>query len=100
MTPEKLLLTSGLLGLFTLAGGGYGVLYCLGKIQKSSAIGVAALACYLAQCITALAIVIAMPLLLLWKLLIIASCIAYFFIPPITLRYLIRLHESSGSRSC
>jgi hypothetical protein len=100
MPAEKLLLTSALLGLFTLLGGCYGVLYCFGKIMERSKVVRAAHACYVGQCLVATAIVGWTPLLVLWKLLVVASCVAYWFIPPGTLRYLVHLHESRESRPC
>jgi hypothetical protein len=30
-----------------------------------------------------------------WKVFIVLSCVAYFFIPPVTMGYLARLHESA-----
>ena len=94
MTPALFLLTAVLMGLFMLCGGAWALLYCLGQTRHSRTIVWAGLASYALAVILALVIALATPLQLKWKVLIIASGLAYAFIPPITLRYLERLHAA------
>jgi hypothetical protein len=46
MTPYAFLATSGLLGLFVLAAGAYGVLYGAGRLQESRRLISAAFVAY------------------------------------------------------
>ncbi|MCK9514796.1 MAG: hypothetical protein WCZ18_00055 [Ottowia sp.] len=94
MTPVLFLLTAILLGLFMLCGGAWALLYCLGQTRGSKMIMRAGLASYALAVILALTIALATPLQLKWKVLIMVSGLAYAFIPPITLRYLERLHAA------
>jgi len=93
MTPEALIQTTVLMGLLVLSGGAWGVLYCLGKARSRSDLVHAGMACYVLALGLALAISLYSPLSFGWKLLIVASALAYAAIPPVTLRYLERLHE-------
>lgn len=93
MTPESLIQTTVLMGLLVLAGGAWGVLYCLGKARARSDLLHAGAACYVLALGLAVAISLYSPLTFGWKLLIVASALAYAAIPPITLRYLKSLHE-------
>ena len=95
MTPESLIQTTVLMGLLVLAGGAWAVLYCLGRVRAAPRLARAARGCYA----LALAIALLTPLTLGWKLLILASALAYAAIPPITLRYLQGLHEEPEVRS-
>ena len=99
MTPEKLLITSGLLGLFALAGGCYGALFAFGKSWRREPLVNAARVCYVVQLAITVAIALDTPLLWYWKVFIVLSSIAYGFIPPTTMRYLVRLHQSSELKS-
>ncbi|HEX7328856.1 MAG TPA: hypothetical protein VF428_09990 [Casimicrobiaceae bacterium] len=93
MTPGALIETTVLLGLLALAGGAWGVLYCLGRMRARRDLTRAALACYALALALAVAIGALTPLDFGWKLLIIASALAYAAIPPITLHHLERLHD-------
>ena len=95
MTPEKLLLTSGLLGIFVLFGGAYGTLFTYGSYARRAKLVAFSQLCYGVQCVVAVAILALSPLWWYWKVFLSLSCAAYFFIPPLTLRYLIRLHQSA-----
>lgn len=96
MTPESLLATAAMLGLFALAGGAYGGLYSIGRLAARPALVLAGCACWVAAFALALAIALATPLDFGWKLLILASAIIYAAIPPMTWRYLARTHTGEG----
>jgi hypothetical protein len=93
MTPTQMLATALLLGLFVLLAGGYGVLFCLGKLGAKVALLRASYGAYVLQMLVAAAIAALTPLGWWWKMLIVASCVAYLPIPPLTWRYLENLHE-------
>lgn len=93
MAPEALIQTAVLMGLLVLSGGAWGVLYCLGRARARPDWVHAGVACYVLSLGLALAIALLSPLTPGWKLLIVASALAYAVIPPVTLRYLQRLHE-------
>jgi hypothetical protein len=99
MTPDAVLATSGLLGLFVLAAGAYGVLFGAGRLQESRRLIKAANVAYVALCMIVAAIVIATPLGVGWKLLIGASALVYYAIPPVTWRYLHRTHRDHGAQA-
>lgn len=92
MTPVLLLVTAVLMGLFVAAGGIWGLLYCLGKTRCSKHMLWLAVASYAVALGLAVTIVVVTPLEAKWKALVLASGLAYAFIPPITLRYLEVLH--------
>jgi hypothetical protein len=92
MTPQSLLLTAALLGLYVLFGGAYGTCYAAGKIQEWRSCGRFAPAFYALQLAVMLIIAFATPLGLGWKILIGLSTVVYAVIPGITLRYLRGLH--------
>jgi hypothetical protein len=92
MTPAQVLATSLLLGFFVLLAGCYGVLYCLGQLGARGALLRASYGAYALQALVAAAIATFTPLGWWWKLLIVASCVAYLPIPPLTWRYLDALH--------
>jgi hypothetical protein len=93
MTHAGLISTAVLLGLFVLAGGGYGILYGAGMLRASVRLERAAYLCYATQAAVAVAVCLSSPLNPLWKLFIAASCIAYGFIPPLTWRLLEAMHH-------
>jgi hypothetical protein len=93
MTPQALVLTALLLGLFVLAGGAYGSLYAAGRLCASDTLRRAGFAFYGAQALLVAAVWLTTPLFLGWKVFVALSCLAYGFIPPVTLNYLERLHE-------
>ena len=93
MTPEALIRTALMMGLLVLAGGAWSLLYCLGKTRARPAWLHAARGCYAIALGLAIAIAVQSPLSPGWKLLILASALAYAGIPPMTLRYLQHTHE-------
>lgn len=96
MRPAELIETAALLGLFVLAAGGYAGLYSIGRLWGRPALVRTGRACWLAAFAIAVVIAIATPLDFGWKLLILASAIAYAVIPPATWRYLERTHFDEG----
>lgn len=92
MSPESVLTTSVLMGLFALTGGGYGCLYSLGRLRARPALVRAGMGCWLLTLGLAIVIVVDTPLDLGWKLLILASALIYAIVPPMTWHYLQRLH--------
>ncbi len=97
MTPAGLIETAVLLGLFVLAAGGYGSLYSIGRLRSHAGLVRAGVACWIAAFGLALVIAARTPLEIGWKLLILASAIVYALIPPVTWRYLERLHAGKAS---
>ena len=98
MTAAQMLGTSLLLGAFVLLAGCYGLLYCLGRLRGSRNLGRAAAAAYLLQGVTAglLALSVLDPC---WKALLIASFVVFIAIPPLSWRFLDRLHEPQEQHS-
>jgi hypothetical protein len=99
MTPQALLETAVLLGLFVLAGGGYGGLYSIGRIAARPWLVRAGRVCWIIALAIALVITFATPLDAVWKLLVMASAVVYAAIPPVIWRYLERTHSDQGLRS-
>ena len=99
MTPQALLETAVLLGVFVSAGGAYACLYTLGRLHHRTGLIRASLACWFCALVCAAVLAVASPLGLGWKLLILASAAAYIVIPPITWRYLQRLHSEEGQET-
>jgi hypothetical protein len=93
MTPLQLLTTSLLLGFFVLLAGCYGVLYCLGQLSARVTLVRGSYIAYVLQALVAAVIAASTPLEFWWKVLIVASCLAYLPIPSVTWRYLENLHE-------
>ncbi len=96
MSPEQLLETAALLGVFVLLAGGYGALYGLGQLRAQPALIVAGFATYVVQCGTMAVLLLDTPLLGWWKAFLAVSCALYLAIPPLTWRYLNRLHNEPG----
>lgn len=92
MTPAAILFTASLMGLFVLAGGAYGSLYSIGRLRGQPVLVRFSGFCYAATLLCALAIAALTPLDFGWKLLILGSAAVYAIIPPMTWRYLQRLH--------
>ncbi|HLI10021.1 MAG TPA: hypothetical protein VKY65_00350 [Alphaproteobacteria bacterium] len=92
MIGVELLETALLLGLFVLLAGAYGILYGAGKLSQRRAILHAGFACYGIQCALALVVIAFTPLAMFWKAFIAASTLAYLGIPPVTWRFLGRMH--------
>ncbi len=92
-------LESGLLlGLYVLLGGGWGLLYTLGRMRSAMALRRAATAVYGLQLRAMLAILAATPLALGWKGLILASTGAFRAVPPLAWRFLQHTHENRESK--
>ncbi len=92
MSPAALIVTALLLGLFVLTGGGYGLLYCAGRLRHSRRLLASGYVCYGLQVLIVAVILAATPLTAGWKALVVLSGAAYAAIPPVTWRYLDRLH--------
>ncbi len=97
MTGLALLESGLLLGLYVLLGGGWGLLYTLGRMRNAAALRRAATAVYGLQLLAMLAILAATPLALGWKGLILASTVAFRAVPPLALRFLQHIHENRES---
>lgn len=93
MTPRDLIVTSLLLGAFVAAGGAYGILLSLAFAWRKPQCATLGRYAYAVQCAVLTAILAATPLDWWWKLLVAFSGIAYYFIPPLTWRYLMHLHH-------
>jgi len=97
MTPRAMLATALMLGAFVTAAGAYGLFYCLARRSNRLILKIASLASYAALIAISVAIVALTPLHPGWKIFIVASCAAYVVIPPVTWRYLTRIHQGENS---
>lgn len=97
MTPSSLVMTSILLGVFVLAGGGYGGLYGAGRLTSSRHWLLAGYVCYGVQMGLVITILVATPLASMWKTFIAISGLVYAVVPPVTWRFLEQLHDSEES---
>lgn len=93
MTPHAMITTALLLAAFVLLAGLYGLFYTLAMLFYRTNFRSVSYACYALHFSVMVVIVVATPLGVWWKALIVASCFAYFGIPPMTWRYLVRLHQ-------
>jgi len=93
LTPHSLVATALLLGAFVVLAGIYGILYSLAVLLERPPLKSAGDFFYLLHFLVMLTIVFATPLGAGWKVLIAVSSIAYLAIPPITWRYLTRIHR-------
>ena len=98
MTPSAMLVTALLLGGFVAAAGAYGLLYCAARISEHKALRAGGYLSYAGLCLIAFALVTFTPLHVGWKVLVAASCAIYLMIPPVTWRYLTRLHREERIR--
>jgi len=98
MSAAQMLSTSLLLGTFVLLAGCYGLLYCLARLRRSGRLGRAAAAAYLFQGL-ATGLLALGSLELWWKGLLVASFVAFAAIPPLTWRFLERLHAAEEQHS-
>lgn len=99
MTPAALLYSASLMGFLALAGGGYGGLYTLSRMQLNAGLRYAAFACYGFVLLFAVLIAASTPLAPGWKILIVASALVYAAVPPLTWRFLVKLHEPGEQHS-
>ncbi|MGH8280058.1 MAG: hypothetical protein ACRETQ_10930 [Gammaproteobacteria bacterium] len=93
MTPEAVLYTASLCGLLTLAAFAYGGFYAASKLLAGFGMLYGAGACYVVVMAFAVLIFVSTPLALSWKILIVASALVYMAVPPVTWRFLVKLHE-------
>ena len=98
MTPSAMLVTALLLGGFVAAAGAYGLLYCAARISEHKMLRAGGYLSYAGLCLIAFALVAFTPLNVGWKVLVAASCAVYLMIPPVTWRYLARLHREERIR--
>jgi len=91
--------TALMLGALVVAAGAYGLLYCVARLYGSPILDAASRASCVALGALAAAIVALTPLHYGWKALVVASAAAYIAIPPITWRYLTRLHRGDNDAS-
>lgn len=99
MTPAALIYTAALLGCFVLAGGAYGGLYSAGRLWSNRGLIRAGWACYLGAVLLVVAIWALTPLAPIWKAFIAASGAIYAVVPPLTWRYLDKLHRAEGGHA-
>jgi multisubunit Na+/H+ antiporter MnhG subunit len=102
MTPGAMVATALLLGAFVAMAGAYGLLYCASRLYDKAVLRTATHLSSAALCIVATAVILFTPLHAWWKVLVVASCGIYLSIPPVTWRYLKRLHRGNryhGPRS-
>ena len=92
MSPVAVVFTAGLLGLFVLAGGCYGLCYGAGRLRNNQHLALAGFGCYGLQVLVTAALLAVSPLALQWKIFLALSTLAYAVIPPVTWRLLQRLH--------
>lgn len=96
MNAFAVLGTAALLGLFVLMGGGYGGLYSFGRLWHSRLLLWLGRACCAVAVAVAVCIALFTPLHFGWKLLILFSAAMYVVIPPMTWRYMEKLHPHSA----
>lgn len=99
MNPAALLYTAGLMGLLALAGGSYGGFYTLSKLQAKASLWYVAVACYAAVLVLAVLIAGSTPLAPGWKILVVVSALVYAAVPPMTWRFLVKLHAPQRQHS-
>lgn len=97
MTPRAMVATAILLGAFVAAAGAYALLYCASRLSERPVLRIARDLSYVALCASAGVLVGFTPLHLGWKVLLAASCAVYLMIPPVTFRYLKRLHRGENA---
>ena len=99
MTPAAMLATSAALGLMVLAAGTYALLYGAARLKGSQRLLVLAALAYAVLALDTAGLVLAAPLAPAWKLLVACSALAYLAIPPVTWRYLKRIHGDEGANA-
>ncbi|MBU6420567.1 MAG: hypothetical protein KGL98_06700 [Gammaproteobacteria bacterium] len=98
MSPEAVLYSAGLCGLLTLAAFGYGAFYVGSKMLAVKLI-YGAHGCYFIVAALAILIFLSTPLGIGWKILIVASAVVYAAVPPVTWRFLVKLHAPEEQHS-
>lgn len=99
MSAAAVLYTAGLLGLLTLAAFAYGGFYAASKLLTRFSMLYGASACYVVVAALAVLIFLSTPLAVGWKILIVASALVYAAVPPLTWRFLVKLHAPGEQRS-
>lgn len=99
MSPANMLYTAGLLGFLALAGGSYGGLYTLSRLQCKAGLKYAAYASYGVTLVLAALAAWSTPLTPGWKALVVVSALVYALVPPLTWRFLVKLHEPEEQHS-
>ena len=94
MTPAEVIMTAVGLAFFVLAGGCYGGLYAAAMLRSSRRLMRTAYACYAVQLMLTALVWAYSPLDTGWKVLILASVLAYAWVPAVTWRYMHILHRS------
>jgi hypothetical protein len=92
MTSIRLLETALLLGVYVLLAGLYGLTYGIDRFRHRRWTYLAARGFYALHCVAAVVAVVWAPLDPGWKLLLVASSAAIFFIPRLTWHFLERTH--------
>jgi hypothetical protein len=98
MNEIPLLPSALLLGLYVALAGGYGLAYTIARLRDAIALQQMSFILYGLHGLTAIVIVAWTPLQVGWKGLIVASSAAFLAIPPITWRFLQRMHETEVQR--
>jgi hypothetical protein len=93
VTPQTLIPTALLLGIFVVLAGMYGAFYSLAIVFEDQRLRSAGYFSYVLHFAVMLVIVAATPLGMWWKVMIASSSVAYLTIPAITWRYLTRIHQ-------
>lgn len=99
MSAEAVLYTAALCGLLTLAAFAYGGFYAASKLWARFHMVYGAGACYFIVAGLAALIFLSTPLALGWKILIVASALVYAAVPPLTWRFLVKMHEPEEQHS-
>lgn len=97
MSPHAMVVTALMLGGLVATAGAYGLLYGASRLHDSVILRIACWTSYLVLGALACAIVSLTPLRYGWKALVVASAAAYLIIPPMTWRYLTRLHGGENN---
>lgn len=98
MIKLSLLETALLLGAYVALAGSYGLMYAFARLWDAPPLQRISMVIYGFHGVAAVLIVGWTPLTLGWKALIVASSIAFFIVPPITWRFLQRMHETEIRR--
>jgi hypothetical protein len=93
-----MLVTAGLLGAYAFFGGAYAVCYAVSELRSRHGLLLWARLSYVFLVLCTICLILT-PLAPLWKVFITLSALAYYFVPPITARYLRQLHDEAEVRS-
>ncbi len=93
MSPDGLLRTAAMLGLFLTLAGGYALLWGAGQLHTNRLLAALGYACYGAQWGVVVMLWLDTPLGIPWKLLLTASAAVCSVIPRVSLHYVQELDE-------